>query len=109
FVGGANPYLPRGPSRTVPRILRGRADAIEKEYLSDAFGREAVALIDRHRDQPFFLYLPFNAPHGPLEAADKYLNRFRDIQDEKRRTYAAMVSAMDDAIGDVLDKLRSAG
>lgn len=63
FVGGANPYLPRGPSRTVPRILRGRADANEKEYLTDAFGREAVAFIDRHRDQPFFLYsAPQRAP-----------------------------------------------
>jgi arylsulfatase A-like enzyme len=108
FVGGANPYLPRGPSDTVPRILRGREDANEKEYLTDAFGREAVAFIDRHRDEPFFLYLAFNAPHGPLEAAEKYLDRFADIQDEKRRTYAAMVSAMDDAIGAVLQKLRSA-
>lgn len=109
FVGGANPYLPRGNNGTVPRILRGRMEAREKDYLTDAFGREAVAFIDRHQDKPFFLYLPFNAPHGPLEATEKYLSRFEDIEDEKRRTYAAMVSAMDDAIGAVLDKLRSAG
>jgi arylsulfatase A-like enzyme len=106
FLGGANPYLPRGAAGTVPRILRGNADAQEKEYLTDAFGREAVAFIDRHKAGPFFLYLAFNAPHGPLEATEERLKKFASIADEKRRTYAAMVSAMDDAIGRVLAKLR---
>ncbi|MDZ4689664.1 MAG: sulfatase-like hydrolase/transferase [Planctomycetaceae bacterium] len=109
FLGGANPYLPRSPMGTVPRILRGRTDAKEKELLTEAFGREAVAYIDRHQKEPFFLYLTFNAPHGPMEAGPRYLERFAGIQDEQRRTYAAMVSALDDAIGTVLDKLRSAG
>jgi arylsulfatase A-like enzyme len=109
FVGGANPFLPRPNGGTVPRILRGREDANEKEYLTDAFRREAAAFIDRHRGEPFFLYLAFNAPHMPLEATPKYLKRFEAIPDEGRRTYAAMVSAMDDAIGAVLGKLKSAG
>jgi arylsulfatase A-like enzyme len=109
FLGGANPYLPRGPGGVVPRVLRGREDAREKDYLTDAFAREAVAFVDRHRRAPFFLYLAFNAPHGPLEAAPQYLKRFAAIQDEKRRTYAAMVSAMDDAVGRLLDQLRAAG
>jgi arylsulfatase A-like enzyme len=109
FLGGANPYLPQGNTDVVPRILRGREDANEKEYLTDAFAREAVAFIGRHQKEPFFLYLAFNAPHGPLQAPEKYLKRFDTIPDEKRRTYAAMVSAMDDAIGLVLGKLRSAG
>jgi arylsulfatase A-like enzyme len=93
----------------VARILRGTEDAQEKEYLTDALGREATGFIERHRDAPFFLYLAFNAPHGPLEATPKYLERFTAIEDEKRRTYAAMVSAMDDAIGRVLATVRSAG
>jgi arylsulfatase A-like enzyme len=109
FLGGANPYLPRGPAGIVPRILRGTQDANEKEHLTEAFAREATAFIDRHRKEPFFLYLAFNAPHGPLEAPPKYLDRFGGIKDEKRRTYAAMVSAMDDAIGRVLAKLRELG
>jgi arylsulfatase A-like enzyme len=109
FLSGANPYLPRGSAGEVPRIVRGQKDAHEKEYLTDALGREAVAYIDRHRKEPFFLYLAFNAPHGPLEAPPKYLKRFEAIKDEKRRTYAAMVSALDDAVGSVLGKLRSAG
>jgi arylsulfatase A-like enzyme len=109
FLGGANPYLPRAETGIVPRILRGREDAKEKAYLTDAFGREAVAFIERHQKEPFFLYLAFNAPHGPLEASKQYLKRFAAIKDEKRRTYAAMVSAMDDAIGRVLAKLRAVG
>jgi arylsulfatase A-like enzyme len=109
FLGGANPYLPQGPRGVVPRIVRGREPANEKEYLTDALGREAVAFIDRHQTEPFFLYLAFNAPHGPLQASEKYLARFAGIADEKRRTYAAMVSALDDAVGAVLGKLRSAG
>jgi arylsulfatase A-like enzyme len=109
FLGGANPYLPQGKAGVVPRILRGREEAREKEYLTDAFAREAVAFIGRHEREPFFLYLAFNAPHGPLQASENYLKRFAGIPDEKRRTYAAMVSAMDDAVGAVMGKLRSAG
>jgi arylsulfatase A-like enzyme len=67
-----------------------------------------VAYIDRHKEHPFFLYLTFNAVHTPMDATQKYLDRFASIQDEKRRTYAAMTSAMDDAVGRVLAKLREA-
>jgi arylsulfatase A-like enzyme len=109
FLGGANPYLPKGKVGVVPRILRGKDDAKEKEHLTDAFAREAVAFIDRHKKEPFFLYLAFNAPHGPMEAPEQNLKRFAAIKDEKRRTYAAMVWAMDAAIGRVLAKLRETG
>ncbi len=51
------------------------------------------------------MYLAYNAPHTPLQATDKYLNRFDTIKDNRRRTYAAMVSAMDDGIGRVLNTL----
>jgi arylsulfatase A-like enzyme len=107
FLSGANSYLPgarRGESRNP--ILRGTQEVEEKEYLTDAFGREAVAFIEKHHDRPFFLYLPFNAVHSPLEAIETYLKRFDSIKDEKRRTYAAMTAAMDDNVGRVLQKLR---
>jgi arylsulfatase A-like enzyme len=108
FLGGAHSYLdPKSDSRNA--ILRGDTPADEKEYLTDAFTREAVAFIDRHRQQPFFLYLPFNAVHAPLQGTEKYLDRFTGIKQEKRRTFAAMLSAMDDGVGAVLAKLRQAG
>jgi arylsulfatase A-like enzyme len=81
----------------------------EKEYLTDAFGREAVAFIRKNKARPFFLYLPFNAVHSPLEAGDQHLKRVQGTADAKRRTYAAMTVAMDDAVGRVLDALRKEG
>jgi arylsulfatase A-like enzyme len=90
-------------------VQRGTAPIAEKEYLTDALAREAVSFIDRHKVEPFFLYLPFNAVHTPMEAGQKYLDRFKDIKDGLRRTHAAMLSAMDDAIGRVLAKLREHG
>lgn len=87
------------------KLLRNNQRVEEQEYITDAFSREAVSFIERNREHPFFLYLAYNAPHTPLEATEKYLSRFSQIKDKKRRTYAAMVSAMDDGIGRVLDKL----
>ncbi|MCA9234424.1 MAG: sulfatase-like hydrolase/transferase [Planctomycetales bacterium] len=77
----------------------------EKEYLTDALSREAVAFVRRHRDEPFFLYLCYNAPHTPLQAPQETLEKFRHIRNEKRRTYAAMVSVMDDGVGRLLAEL----
>ena len=104
FLSGATDYLPG--ARRGGRILRGTEVVDEPEYLTDAFAREAVSFIDRHAQQPFFLYLAPNAVHGPLQATEQYLQRFANIEDMKRRTYAAMTAAMDDAIGRVLDRLR---
>jgi arylsulfatase A-like enzyme len=104
FLGGAHSYLPGKGG-----IQRGTKPVEEKEYLTDALGREACDFIDRHASEPFFLYLAFNAVHTPMEATEKYLARFPNIKDKQRRTYAAMHSAMDDAIGRVLEKLRARG
>jgi arylsulfatase A-like enzyme len=78
-------------------------------YLTDAFSDEAVNFINRNKDKPFFLYLAYNAPHAPLEATEKYLSRFPNIKNPKRRTYAAMISAVDDGVGRVLAELRRQG
>lgn len=90
-------------------ILRGMKPVGEEDYLTDAFSREAVAFINRHKKEPFFLYVPYNAPHTPLQATLKYYDRFPHIEDERKRIYAAMVSAMDDGIGTILDTLESNG
>lgn len=83
--------------------------ADESFYSTDAYGARAVDWIGRNKDRPFFLYLPFNAQHAPLQATPKYLERFPHIQDQNRRTFAAMMSAMDDAVGAVMAKVRSIG
>lgn len=93
------------------RILyRNEKPAAETgDYLTEVLTREAESFIDRHRDRPFFLYLSYNAPHTPLQATRKYLDRFASVADEKRRTYMAMVSALDDGVGRVRAKLRELG
>lgn len=78
-------------------------------YTTDAYGDRAVDWLDKQKDKPWFLYLPFNAQHGPLQAPQKYLDKFAHIQDENRRTFAAMMSALDENVGKVLDKVRSMG
>ena len=65
--------------------------------------------IERSKNRPWFLYLPFNAQHAPLQAPKKYLDRFSGITDEKRRIFAAMLSSMDDAVGRVMGKVRALG
>ena len=103
FTGGAHSYFPaKGPD-----VLRGAKPAGEKEYLTDALGREAVAFIDRHKAKPFFLYLAFNAVHTPMHATDGGLRKFASIKNQTRQTYAAMMWAMDEAVGKVLDKVRA--
>lgn len=78
-------------------------------YTTDAYAARAVDWIGRQEGKPFFLYLPFNAQHAPLQATQKYLDRFPNIKDEKRRIFAAMMSAMDDAVGAVLAQVKKMG
>ncbi len=99
FLAGAHDYFnPNG-------ILRGNEPAGDKTYLTDAIARESVAFIERNKSQPFFLYLAFNAVHTPMQADDPRLKKFAHIANKQRQIYAAMMSAMDDAVGAVTKKL----
>ena len=123
FLGGGHRYLPEELNLKETKqaksgseadsyhlwILRNHEPVKTTEYLTDEFSDEAVRFIARNQDKPFFLYLAYNAPHAPLQATEKYLSRFPDIKNPKRRTYAAMVSAVDDGVGRVLAELRKAG
>lgn len=108
FLGGAHSYTNLDVTGPDP-IQRGRQAVEEKEHLTDAFTREAVAFIERHRQQRFFLYLAYNAVHNPLEPAPKHLERVKHIADEKRRRFAALLAGLDDGVGAVLAKLHDAG
>jgi len=90
-------------------ILRGGQPVVENAYLTDAFTREAVDFIDRHRRQPFFLYVAYNAVHSPMQAQDACIERFGHIKDIHRRIFAAMLSSLDDGVGAILRKLRDEG
>jgi arylsulfatase A-like enzyme len=81
----------------------------EKDYLTERFALEAEAFIDRNKDKPFVLYVPFNAPHTPFQVPTEYYDRFSKVQDENKRIYYAMVSALDDAVGRIVKKVRENG
>jgi len=90
-------------------ILRDGQPVVEESYLTDALTREAVDFIDRHSDKPFFLYAAYNAVHSPLQGADAYMERFASIEDIQRRIFAAMLSNLDDGVGEILAKVREEG
>ncbi|MBW3538921.1 MAG: sulfatase-like hydrolase/transferase [Planctomycetes bacterium] len=119
----------------VPSMSRGNEPTTEDKgtYCTDLFEREALKFIEANRERPFFLYLPFNAPHGAssldpairgaAQAPDEYKRLYPHLRDElvpgkaygkealvpsrekRRLEYMASVTAMDDAIGSVLDLL----
>lgn len=79
------------------------------QYLTTMIGRHAAEFISSApEDESFFCYVPFNAPHYPMHAPEEYFRRVGDLPPGERET-AAMISAMDDAIGDVLDALNRTG
>jgi len=97
-----------GEPRTVNYhdLWRDRTEIFEDgQYSTDLFAREAVRFVRERRAEPFFLYMPFNAPHYPMHAPARYRERFAKLNPE-RRTYAAMIAAVDDAVGQVMGTLR---
>jgi arylsulfatase A-like enzyme len=88
-------------------IMRNHEPIKTSKYITEEFSNEAVAFVERNKHEPFFLFLSYNAPHNPLQATQKYLDRFPNIENKKRKTYAAMVSALDDGVGLVLNKLKA--
>jgi uncharacterized sulfatase len=78
-------------------------------YHLDANSAAARAFIQRHHKRPFFFYLAYRAPHVPLDATEKYLKRFPGKMPERRRQALAMISAVDDGVGGVLQTLREYG
>ena len=75
------------------------------EYLTEVIAQKAVDFIKKDQDQPFFLYLPFNAPHYPMHAPQKYLDKYSHLSPD-RQIMAAMITAMDDGIGLVINTLK---
>jgi arylsulfatase A-like enzyme len=116
-LGGGKRYFPddlilentldakNEPDSYVTWLTRGTEPVRTQTYLTEEFTREALDFIQRRQADPFFLYLAYNAPHAPLQAPESELAKFAHIPDEKRRTYAAMVSVMDRGVGQLLDLL----
>lgn len=109
FRGGGHDYfkqeLSGNPREYLVPLERDNKPVSEPEYLTDALAREAAAFIRRRRAEPFFLYLAFNTPHTPIQTAPHHVEVVKQIADERRRGYGAMVVALDAAVGRVMRAL----
>ena len=79
----------------------GRATP-ETGYVTDRLGDAACRFIGEHRDEPFYLFVSFTAPHGPLQAKPKHLAALSKISAMKRRRYAGLVVSLDENVGKIL-------
>ncbi len=77
----------------------------ERGYLTDRITEESIRFMEKHREEPYFLWISFNAPHTPLQAPKEYVDRFAYIEDPVKRVYRAMISNLDDNIGRLMDYL----
>ena len=90
--------------------FRNNEPVKEEGYTTTLLGQDAARLIGNHdTSKPLYLYLTFNAPHTPYQAPQEYIDRYKDIADPTRRTYAGMVTALDDEIGRVVAALEKKG
>jgi arylsulfatase A len=84
-------------------------DGPDGEYLTDRLGMEATRFIEKHKDQPFFLYLPHFAVHLPIQAKqaliEKYRAKRKPGQKQVNAGYAGMIESMDDTVGSIRAKL----
>jgi len=108
YLGGGHNYFPTKPNgKGYPnKILCNYKEPQPITYITDDKGDECVDFIRRHKDEPFFLYASFNAPHAPMQATKEDLKRYAHVKDEKRRTYCAMVHRLDVNVGKIMAELK---
>ena len=112
FRGGARSYWPYESPPTDPlrKWERDYKNFNEHEgYLTDAIADEALEAIERHQDNPFFLFVSFNAVHTPMDYLEDDLPNTNIQLSQKRQQLYAMTKAMDRACGQIIDKLEELG
>lgn len=105
----AHTYYPTFIWRDKEKVmLDGNKDGKKTEYTHDMFSEFAIDFIERHKENPFFLYIPYCIPHSKFELPD--LGIYKDKPwDKDEKAYAAMVSRMDSDVGRIMDTLEKAG
>ncbi len=126
FRSGGHEYFPENVTTTTPLINekgvvaysanemcafpieRNNKSAELTEYLTTALSRDAAKFVKESED-PFFLYLAYNAPHAPLQAPKELIEKYAHVEHAERRIYSAMIDAVDQGIGMVVDSLKESG
>lgn len=112
FLAGSRSYFPndiQDKEGNNHAILENHTPTNFDGYLTDVIGQKAVEYIEKSKSDtnPFFMYLSFNAPHTPMHAKDDVVKKFGS--DHQRPVYAAMIWSMDEAVGRVVETLKSQG
>jgi arylsulfatase A-like enzyme len=105
-VFSQNAQRPFSANITLDGKDRPMSDLPPAGYHIDSCSQAAAAVIERYRDQPFFLYIAYRAPHTPLDAPKHYKDRFPGEMPERRRAALGMIAAMDDGVGLITDTLK---
>jgi len=108
MLGGGHNYFPEKGRSTIQRNGNFLKE-YSSPYLTDFFTDEGVNWIETHNEKPWFLFMSYNAPHTPMQATEKDLAACSDIKDPGRRTYAAMVRALDRGVGRLMAALKEKG
>ena len=108
FISGARNYFynPNEEFRnSIRNVVENYTQTKFDGYLTDVLGDRAIGFINKNHESnnPFFLFLSFNAPHTPMHAKDDVLEKFKD---NPRQVYASMMWSMDEAIGSVVEALK---
>jgi len=77
-------------------------------YSIDLFEQQMAQIIQENKENPFLIYLASQAPHSPLEAPQRFVDLYPDIEDPTRQMFSAVVSALDESIGRIVQMLQSA-
>ena len=109
LLQGSRGYGPM-PNASAHRVIQENGEPLpEVGWVTDRFGKAAARFVAEHRDEPFFLFVSFTAPHGPLQPAPEDLAAVEGIEEERRKKYAGLVVGLDRAVGRVLDALEEHG
>jgi arylsulfatase B len=110
MLGGSHSYFPDPENNKLERNGRPLTE-FSNSYLTDFFTDEAIGWLETGSsdDKPWFLFMSYNAPHGPMHATEEDIARFSQIIDPKRRIYAAMMYALDRGVGRIRGYLREKG
>jgi len=105
-VFSQNAQRPFSANITLDGNDRPMSDLPPTEYHLDGCSQAAASIIERYKDQPFFLYVAYRAPHTPLDAPQSYMDRFPGEMPERRRAALAMLSSIDDGVGLITSTLK---
>ncbi len=109
LLQGSRPYYPMDEPTSDRVIQENGKTTKESGYVTDRFGDAAVRFIQSNKDNPFYLFVSFTSPHGPLEPKKEDLKRLAHIQEAKRKNYAGLVVSLDDNVGKILTALKECG